>query len=51
MILAAVRSYENREIAEKLHIGRSSVERKLRVIRKAWQEESRPDQRLAQVWC
>ena len=29
--------YENREIAERLGIGLSSVERKLRVIREAWQ--------------
>ena len=37
--LLKLEGFENREIAEKLGIGLSSVERKLRVIREAWQEE------------
>jgi DNA-directed RNA polymerase specialized sigma24 family protein len=31
--------YENREIADRLEISLSSVERKLRVVREVWREE------------
>ncbi len=37
--LLRMEGYENREIAERLEISLSSVERKLRVIREVWQEE------------
>lgn len=36
--LLRMEGYENREIAERLRISLSSVERKLRVIREVWQE-------------
>ncbi len=34
--------YQNREIANRLEIGLSSVERKLRVIREVWRKEFGP---------
>jgi DNA-directed RNA polymerase specialized sigma24 family protein len=37
--LLKLEGFENREIAARLDIGLSSVERKLRVIREAWQQE------------
>ena len=37
--LLKLEGYENREIAQRLQISLSSVERKLRVIRQAWHEE------------
>jgi DNA-directed RNA polymerase specialized sigma24 family protein len=37
--LLRMEGYENREIAGRLQISLSSVERKLRVIREVWQEE------------
>jgi DNA-directed RNA polymerase specialized sigma24 family protein len=37
--LLRMEGYENREIADRLEIGLSSVERKLRVIREVWQSE------------
>jgi DNA-directed RNA polymerase specialized sigma24 family protein len=37
--LLKLEGYENREIAQRLQISLSSVERKLRVIREAWHEE------------
>jgi DNA-directed RNA polymerase specialized sigma24 family protein len=40
--LLKLEGYENREIAKRLQISLSSVERKLRVIRQAWQEEFGP---------
>jgi RNA polymerase sigma factor (sigma-70 family) len=39
--LLKLQGYENREIAERLGIGLSSVERKLRVIREEWHDEFR----------
>jgi DNA-directed RNA polymerase specialized sigma24 family protein len=40
--LLKLEGYENREIAQRLDISLSSVERKLRVIREAWQDEFGP---------
>ncbi len=37
--LQRLEGYQNREIADRLHISLSSVERKLRVIREMWEEE------------
>ncbi len=37
--LLKLEGFENQEIADKLRIGLSSVERKLRVIREAWQND------------
>jgi DNA-directed RNA polymerase specialized sigma24 family protein len=37
--LLKLEGYENREIAQRLEISLSSVERKLRVIRQSWREE------------
>jgi DNA-directed RNA polymerase specialized sigma24 family protein len=37
--LLKLEGYENRESAQRLEISLSSVERKLRVIREAWQAE------------
>lgn len=39
LALAKMEGYSNQEIARKLDIGLSSVERKLRLIRQTWQDE------------
>lgn len=41
--LLRMEGYENREIAERLEISLSTVERKLRVVRAVWEEEFRDE--------